>query len=104
MAWTPKYVNGKLSIVPDANEEFAEGEINRRLCDIENDIAELIQDAKDGKFQTVTMLKVFARIGGMLGRREFIVLSGPPDPDATKRWDEMVALDARLNAELEAAR
>jgi hypothetical protein len=105
MAWTPRYVDGQLSIVPDDKEEFAERAIFDRTQKIEGSIRELIQQAaKDGKFEVISMLRVFGAINGLFGSRTFLVKSGPADPATKARTAEMLALDERLNEELAVAR
>lgn len=102
MAWTPRYVGGKLSIVPDNDEDFANQAIFDRIREIESDIRSLVLSAKDGKFEAIAMIRLFGQITGLFGMRDFIVYHGPQDEEAAARFDESIELDKRLNAELDA--
>ena len=108
MPWTPRYVNGLLSIVPDESEDFAERAIFDRLRDIEISIGTLVESAEKGKFETREMLRVFGKITGLFGGTDFVLRSGPPDPVAgaalEAKMAEMLALDRKLNAELDERR
>lgn len=108
MTWTPRYMDGKIAIVPDDSEDFVSMEIEKRIRTIEERIRVCIQTMRaDPEADFSEMFRIFSAIHGLFGVHSFIVRHGAPvaeSADVIARVDALCIETARLNAELDARR